>query len=93
MARLPTPGSDNGTWGDVLNQYLSVTHNSDGTLKDGALAADGKAPILLIYNTGISSYPARPAGVPAGRVAYKGPVAPSDAIAPDTWEDTTGIWP
>jgi hypothetical protein len=93
MARLPTPGSDDGTWGDILNQYLSVTHNSDGTLKDSALAADGKAPILLIYNTGTSSYPARPAGVPAGRVTYKGPVAPSDAIAPDTWEDTTGIWP
>ena len=34
MARLPQPGSDNGTWGDVLNDYLSESHNADGTLKD-----------------------------------------------------------
>lgn len=34
MARLPTPGSDNGTWGAILNDFLSTAHNSDGTLKD-----------------------------------------------------------
>ncbi len=33
MARLPTPGSDDGTWGDVLNDFLSVEHNSDGSQK------------------------------------------------------------
>ena len=33
MARLPTPGSDNGVWGDILNDFLSVEHNADGTLK------------------------------------------------------------
>lgn len=32
MARLPVPGSDDGSWGDILNTYLSVAHNSDGTL-------------------------------------------------------------
>lgn len=30
MARLPTPGSDSGAWGDVLNDYLGVGHDSDG---------------------------------------------------------------
>src|SRR3989344_9295672 len=30
MARLPTPGADDGTWGDVLNQYLSVDHDAGG---------------------------------------------------------------
>jgi len=34
MARLPKPGEDNGVWGDILNQFLSIEHNSDGTLKD-----------------------------------------------------------
>lgn len=34
MARLPTVGSDNGNWGDVLNEFLEVGHNSDGTLKN-----------------------------------------------------------
>lgn len=33
MARLPIPGGDNNTWGDVLNEYLLVEHNSDGTQK------------------------------------------------------------
>jgi hypothetical protein len=40
MARLPNPGGDDGTWGDILNDYLSVEHNSDGTAKirtDGTL--------------------------------------------------------
>jgi hypothetical protein len=33
MSRLPTPDGDNNIWGTVLNDYLSVSHNSDGTLK------------------------------------------------------------
>src|SRR3989339_895644 len=31
MARLPQPGSDNGEWGEILNDYLSQEHHSDGT--------------------------------------------------------------
>lgn len=37
MARLPVPGSDQGTWGDVLNSYLDVAHNPDGTLRSGSV--------------------------------------------------------
>ena len=37
MARLPQPGSDDGTWGDVLNEFLEVSHDSDGTIKAGAV--------------------------------------------------------
>src|ERR1035437_2656030 len=29
-ARLPTPGGDSGTWGDVLNEYLAVGHDASG---------------------------------------------------------------
>lgn len=36
MTRLPVPGSDAGTWGDILNDFLSVEHNADGTLKKAA---------------------------------------------------------
>lgn len=40
MTRLPTPGSDTGAWGDILNTFLNVEHNADGTLKaSGSLAA------------------------------------------------------
>lgn len=34
MARLPQPGGDKNTWGDVLNDFLDQAHNPDGTLKD-----------------------------------------------------------
>jgi len=37
MTRLPTPGSDSGTWGDILNDFLSKSHNTDGTLKSNVV--------------------------------------------------------
>lgn len=39
MARLPKPGSDKGTWGDILNDFLSVAHNDDGTLANTGVVA------------------------------------------------------
>ena len=36
MSRLPTVGGDNGDWGVILNDYLSVEHNADGSLKKAA---------------------------------------------------------
>lgn len=33
MSRLPVPGSDDDVWGNLLNDFLMLTHNSDGTLK------------------------------------------------------------
>jgi hypothetical protein len=33
MSRLPELGADKGTWGLILNDFLLVAHNSDGTLK------------------------------------------------------------
>ena len=33
MSRLPTPGGDANSWGNVLNDYLGVAHNTDGSLK------------------------------------------------------------
>lgn len=31
-ARLPNPGGDANHWGDILNNYLRVSHQEDGTL-------------------------------------------------------------
>jgi hypothetical protein len=31
MARLPTVGGDDDNWGSVLNEFLDVEHNDDGT--------------------------------------------------------------
>lgn len=37
MARLPQLGGDAGSWGSVLNDFLSQAHASDGTIKAGVI--------------------------------------------------------
>jgi hypothetical protein len=37
MARLPKPGSDANDWGTILNNYLSVAHDTQGNLKQTTL--------------------------------------------------------
>lgn len=32
--RLPQVGSDENTWGEILNGFLEVAHNANGTLKN-----------------------------------------------------------
>jgi hypothetical protein len=41
MARLPTPGSDDGSWGTILNDFLGVAHNTDGSLQIQAIQQAG----------------------------------------------------
>lgn len=41
MARLPNVGGDKGNWGTILNDFLSVDHNSDGSLKTVPIAKGG----------------------------------------------------
>lgn len=50
--RLPKPGGDVGDWGAILNDYLEVSHNSDGTLKSNAITSAGG------YNKPSSGIPA-----------------------------------
>jgi len=38
MARLPVPGGDDSTWGNILNDFLAVTLNVDGTIKNGLVS-------------------------------------------------------
>ncbi len=47
VTRLPVPGRDGGMWGDLLNEFLSIEHNDDGSLKlraDMSKFADTTAP-------------------------------------------------
>ena len=37
MARLPQLGGDENTWGSILNDFLEVSHNTDGTVKSGVV--------------------------------------------------------
>lgn len=80
MARLPQPGGDNGTWGQVLNEFLGVEHNSDGTLKtNGSLAskADDSATVHTTGNETIAgiktfnSSPVIPTPTTASQAANK----------------------
>lgn len=41
MARLPQPGGDDNIWGSILNDFLSVSHNADGTIQPAAVSAAG----------------------------------------------------
>lgn len=36
MARLPRVGGDDGTWGQVLNAFLTRAHNDDGAERRAA---------------------------------------------------------
>lgn len=56
MARLPSPGGDSGSWGTILNDFLNVAHNSDGTPKDiGVIAAKYAKPGSGIPKSDLSS--------------------------------------
>jgi hypothetical protein len=39
--RLPTPGSDNGDWGTILNDFLEVSLDNDGTILPAAITQSG----------------------------------------------------
>ncbi|MGV9001832.1 MAG: glycosyl hydrolase family 28-related protein [Candidatus Saccharimonadaceae bacterium] len=57
--RLPVPGSDRDVWGTLLNDFLSVEHTSDGTLKDGTVSnakiADNAITSAKITDNAITS--------------------------------------
>lgn len=55
MARLPTPGSDDGTWGDILNDFLTVSHNADGTLGAGIVSDTNIAGNAAISKSKLAS--------------------------------------
>lgn len=57
MARLPQVGGDVGNWGTVLNDYLSESHNTDGTLKNNIVGAsqlqDGAVGTFAIADSAV----------------------------------------
>jgi len=44
MSRLPIPGQDKGVWGSILNDYLSQSLSSTGSLNPNVVTADQIAP-------------------------------------------------
>lgn len=75
MARLPKVGGDIGDWGTVLNQFLRVSHNSDGTLQSSAIrqaggvtSVNGKTPssgTITLAAKDVGAYVKPSTGIPA----------------------------
>lgn len=75
MPRLPIPGQDDGAWGDILNEYLSVELDANGVLK---LRSDpvftGKASdSAVVHNTGAET-------VAGTKTFQSSPVIPSPTL-------------
>ncbi|MEJ0072741.1 MAG: glycosyl hydrolase family 28-related protein [Candidatus Saccharibacteria bacterium] len=84
MTRLPNPGGDDGTWGDILNAFLEIEHNSDGSLK---LRTDGTLKTVATTGsyTDLTNRPAIPtAGTGAGNYAAGNDSRIVNAVAKDT---------
>ena len=78
MPRLPHPGQDEGKWGDILNDYLSQSHNPNGTLKPGIitttnLAQDVQDKIDVIAG---QQGPTGPTGATGPASTIPGPTGP-----------------
>lgn len=87
--RLPTPGGDPNDWGAILNDFLEVSHNSDGTLTAAALTAAGGITTVnnisptngavILTATDVGAYSLPPGGMPADDMDSSVQTALSDA--------------
>ncbi|HEX7633146.1 MAG TPA: hypothetical protein VF401_02350 [Candidatus Saccharimonadales bacterium] len=78
MARLPIPGSDDNTWGGILNDFLSVELNNDGSLKKTSqiqaaqAAADAAQTTANSAQSGLTNKADTSAIVPISTINAKG---------------------
>lgn len=84
MSRLPSPGADENTWGDILNDFLQVAHNTDGTIQAGAVTGIQGRPVastapvnddVLTYNASTGQWEPQSVGaasVPDADATTKG---------------------
>jgi len=80
MARLPTPGGDNGDWGTILNDFLSRIHSNDGTLKPNSVGS------TQIQDNAVTSSAIAPAAITTDAIAPNAVTV--EALAPNTIDDT-----
>lgn len=48
MARLPVVDGDTGDWGTILNDFLQVSHNTDGTLQTSVVQQAGAVTAINV---------------------------------------------
>lgn len=74
-ARLPIPGSDDGEWGEILNEYLLQAHTTDGAIKPGVVTLDSLEPDLqATVASGVGATGAQGPIGPAGQDGATGPI-------------------
>lgn len=70
VARLPKPGGDLGSWGDILNDFLTQAHNTDGTIKKNVISEATLSQVVRDkLNTTAGQQGATGPGVPTGGTA------------------------
>ena len=86
MARLPIPGSDDGKWGEILNQYLSVALDADGELRTDTVGRDqlrlNSVTSHAIADESVTSSKLAPGAVTAASVGLGNVDNTSDADKP-----------
>ncbi len=95
MVRLPQQGSDEGVWGEVLNDFLLYQHNHDGThdlkFMFSPPAVSGKVLVSSPSEpNGMAWQNAFPSGVPPGGTAGQYLAKSSDDDFYTTWIDLPG---
>jgi hypothetical protein len=98
MSRMPTPGEDEGVWGDILNDFLAVSHMDDGSIRVSALpepqVSDGSiTPVKLSQAYIPLSQKANTSGVASLDTSGKVPLAqmPSGFIGADATTTSKGV--
>ena len=75
MARLPQPGGDQGNWGVILNDFLTQSLSTDGTLKPGAVPESALEPAVQTKINAVAGPPG-PTG-PQGSTGATGATGPA----------------
>lgn len=88
MARLPQPGGDQGQWGQILNDYLSQVHNTDGTLKD-AVVTEAKLSAPVVSKLNVVAGQQGPTG-PTGATGAQGSTGPAGATGAQGTQGVVG---
>lgn len=83
MARKPVPGHDVNVWGNILNEFLDVAHNEDGTIRAGVVGSDNLTPGLRSQIATGGSAPTNLASQPApGHITITSSTGAAATIAP-----------
>ena len=88
MGRLPTPNGDSGTWGTVLNDFLLVAHNADGSLQNTGTMATKADDAAVVHQAGTET-------ISGAKTFSASPVVPTPSagtqVANKTYVDSVAV--